>query len=55
MIKLNEKDHSTFFKCATCGRLVGVDGIELCAGHHQKKAYYVTLLQWIKIKTGLLK
>ena len=53
-IKLNDKDRGKFFKCLTCERLVGSLKIELCAGHKQQEAYYVSLWEWLLIKLKVL-
>ena len=54
-MKLNEKEQAIFVRCRTCGRLAGTLKKELCAGHHQGDAYYVSFWEWLLIKIGWLR
>jgi hypothetical protein len=54
-MRLNDKERTIFFRCRTCGRLVGTLKKELCAGHHQGNAYNVSFWEWLLIKIGVLR
>jgi hypothetical protein len=55
MVRLSEKEKEIFFRCRTCGRLVGTLKKESCGGHFQGPAYYVNLWEWLLIKLKILR
>jgi len=56
-MKIPKKYFKKFFRCQTCGRLSGNTrkDREICSGHFQRYAYYVTPIEWLMIILGFKK